>query len=135
MISLIYPSWRFIVVLFNPLDPFESSFIIWFSFYNFKNAGYTSLANDKVMIYPVFMQIALVPYKFLSRDVKLVEMFLLETPQRNWNTFWETMVFSVYCCRFIELMYCILIDDVNVRCLNISAIVKEDFQLCNFGVM
>ena len=79
------------------------------------------------MIDPVSMQIAVVSHKFPSRAVKLVKMFPLKPLKIDLNTVPETVVFDVCGCVFIEFMYCILVEGVNVSRLNGFAVVKEDF--------
>ena len=73
------------------------------------------------------MQIAVVSYEFPSKAVKLVKMFLLKSLKIDLNTVLETIIFSICGCVFIEFMYYILVEDVNVSCLNGCAVIKEDF--------
>ena len=79
------------------------------------------------MIDPISIQIAVVSHKFLSRVVKLVKMFSLKPLKIDLNTVLETVVFGVCSYVFIEFVYCILIEGVNISCLNGYAVVKEDF--------
>ena len=73
------------------------------------------------------MEIAIVFYKFLSRAVKLVKMFLLKPLKINLNTVPETGVFGICGCVFIKFMYCIFVEGVNVSRFNRCAIVKGNF--------
>ena len=75
----------------------------------------------------VSMQIAVVLHEFSNRVVKLVKMFLFKFLKINLNTIPETIVFSVCGCVFIKLVYCILVQNVMISCLNVYAIVKKDF--------
>ena len=71
------------------------------------------------MIDLVFMQITVVSYKFLSRAVKLVKMFLFKPFKIDLNTVLETGVFDICSCIFIEFIYCILVKGVIVNHLNV----------------
>ena len=86
-----------------------------------------SFAGTKVMIDPISMQIAVVSHKFLSRAVKLVKMFPLKSLKIDLNTVPETVVFGVCGCIFIEFVYYIVVEGVNVSRLNTCAVVKKDF--------
>ena len=79
------------------------------------------------MINLVSMQIAVVSYKFLSRAIKLVKIFPLIPLKIDLNTILETVVFDVCGCVFIEFMYYILVEGVNVSRLNVYTVIKEDF--------
>ena len=79
------------------------------------------------MIDPVSMQIAVVSHKFLSRTVKLVKIFPLKPLKIALNTVPKIVVFGICGCIFFEFEYYILVEDVNVSCLNGCAVVKEDF--------
>ena len=79
------------------------------------------------MINPVSIQIAVVSHDFLSGAIKLVQMFYLKLLEINLNTVLETIIFGVCGCVLIELLYRVLVEDVMVSCLNLYAVVKEDF--------
>ena len=73
------------------------------------------------------MQIAIVSYEFSIRAVKLVKMFPLKPLIINLNVVLKTLVFDVCGYIFIQFVYCILVKNTNINCLNNCAIVKEDF--------
>lgn len=86
-----------------------------------------NLANAKVMINPVFMQIVIVSHKFLNRPIKLVIMFLFKLLKTNLNIVPETVIFGICGYILIEPKYCIFVEDVIISCLNVYAIIQEDF--------
>ena len=79
------------------------------------------------MIDSVFMQIAVVSYKFSSRAVKLVKIFFLKLLKIDLNTVSNIVVFDICGYVFIKFVYCILVNNVIVSRLNIYIVVNKDF--------
>ena len=87
------------------------------------------------MINPICIQIAVVSHKFPNRAIKLVKIFPLKPLKTNLNTVLETIVFDICACIFIELVYCILVKNVNISCLNDFTIIKKDFEIGSLEVV
>ena len=94
-----------------------------------------SFAGAEVIIDPVSIEITVVSYQFLSKAVKLIKMFSLKPLKINLNTVLETIIFGICNYVFIEFVYCILVEGVNVSRLNVCAVVKEDFEVSSLGVV
>lgn len=86
-----------------------------------------SFASAKVMINLISIQIVIVLYKFLSRVIKLVKIFLLKLFKINLNTVLEIIVFGICKCILVKLVHYIFINNVIVSCFTIYVIIKDDF--------
>lgn len=128
----IYNFRWFIITLFYLIDLFESLFMILFGLNNFYYASYTSFASAKVITYSISMQIAVLSYKFSSRVIKLVIMFFLKFLKIDMNIISKTIVFDIFNCIFIQLIYCILVRDIIVSCFNNFTILIKDFKIIGF---
>lgn len=70
---------------------------------------------------------AIVFHEFLSRVVQLFKLFCLKHLKIDLNTVPKIVIFDI--CRYVlmEPVYCVFVENIMVRYLNIYGVSKKDF--------